>query len=329
LLMAGTIAAEGLAIPLPFAILMLVALSMSYLVYGGMRGIVAADALYIGLMYGGFALLVGFLVARFGGLDFLHSQLDPALFTWSGGQPAQAILVWYVIALSTLVEPAFYEAVFAARDPQTARRGLFIAIALWAVFDFMTTTCGLYARALMPDLADAERAFPLLGAGVLPPILAGVFFAGMLATVLSTFDSYLFISAQTMGHDLLARWFGSDPTRDNVWTRIGLVGAGLLSIAIALSGLSVVELWHHLGSIGTPALLVPVLASFDARLRIPPRAAGAAMALSAVVAAVWIATARDGAYWLGVEPIFPALAVSLAVWAIGRARWLHRAADRG
>jgi SSS family solute:Na+ symporter len=226
--------------------------------------------------------------------------------------------VWYVIALSALVEPAFYEAAFAARNPQTARRGMFIAIGAWAVFDFMTTTCGLYARALMPDLADGARAFPLLGAGVLPPVLAGLFFAGMLATVLSTFDSYLFISAQTLGHDLIARWRRVDPEHSNVWTRVGLLIAAVCAIGIALSGLTVVELWHHLGSIGTPALLVPMVASFAPRWRIGPLAAGIAMGLSAAVAALWILTGHDGRYLGGVEPIFPALAVSLIVWALGR-----------
>jgi SSS family solute:Na+ symporter len=318
LLMAATIAAEGLGVPLPLAVLALVLLSLSYLVYGGMRALVAADSFYIVLMYGGFALLVAALATQFGGLGFLRARLDPALFTWNGGQPAQAILVWYVIALATLVEPAFYEATFSARDPRTARRGIFVSIGLWAIFDCMTTTCGLYARALLPDLADPAAAFPILGARVLPPVAAGLFFAGMLATVLSTFDSYLFISAQTLGHDLAARWRGADPSRSNVWTRAGLAVAGAGAVGLALSGLSVIEVWHHLGSIGTPALVVPLLASFDARLRVPPLAAGAGMTSSASVAAVWIVTARDGRYWLGVEPIFPALALSLAWWVFGR-----------
>jgi SSS family solute:Na+ symporter len=320
LLMAGTIAAEGLGVPLPLAIAGIVVVSLSYLLYGGMRAIVAADRFYIVLMYGGFMLLVGYLLVQTGGIGFLRERLDPVLFSWNGGQAAQAILVWYVIALATLVEPAFYEACFAARDPQTARRGIFISIAFWAFFDCMTTTSGLYARALMPDLPDTTRAFPLLGAQILPPILAGLFFAGMLATVLSTFDSYLFISAQTLGHDLLARWRHADAVRSNMWTRIGLAIAAAGAVGLAMSGLSVIEVWHHLGSIGTPALLVPMLASFDARLRVGPRAAGIGMVTAAATAAVWIATARDDRYWLGVEPIFPALAVALAVWGVGRAQ---------
>jgi hypothetical protein len=58
-----------------------------------------------------------------------------------------------------------------------------------------------------------------------------------------------------------------------------------------------------------------MLASFDARLRPSPRAAVLSIVLAASVAAAWLAGAHDGRYWLGLEPIFPALGISLLVWA--------------
>ena len=322
-LMAGTIVGEILSIPRLVAVAGVVALSISYLLFGGMRAIVAADRFYFVLMYSSFGIMVVRLVTHVGGLGFLRAHLDPALFTWTGGQPVQAILVWYVIALSTLVEPTFYEACFAARDSRTARNGILISILFWIVFDAMTTMTGLYARALLPNLQDASRAFPVLAEQVLPPLLRGLFFAGLLATVMSTVDSYLFISAQTIGHDLLARWRGAR-FGDNTWTRLGLAGAGAGSIAIAASGLSVVEVWHHLGSIGTPALLVPVVASFDPRTRMSARAAGTAMLSAALVATLWIAFSHQGVYWLHLEPIFPALTVALLVWIFSRLEHLRR-----
>lgn len=314
-LMAGTIVAEVAAVPRFLAVVAIVVLSSAYLLFGGMRAIVTVDRIYFVLMYAGFALMVGSLWHQFGGLEFLRSKLDPVMFTWNGGQPLQSILVWYVIALSALVEPAFYESVFAARDARTARNGILISVLFWALFDFMTTTTGLYARALLPDLADPTRAFPALAEQVLPPLVKGLFFVGMLATVMSTVDSYLFIAAQTLGHDLLARWRRA-PGAANRWTRIGLGVAGVGSVAIAASGLSVVQVWHHLGSIGTPALLVPLVASFDPRLRMRAPAACLSMAGAAAIAATWIATARDGVYWGGLEPVFPALGYALIVWTV-------------
>ena len=331
-LMAGTIVGEILDLPAVVAVVGVTLLSCSYLLFGGMRAVVTADRFYCILMYGSFGLMVVHLVTHFGGLDFLRAHLPAEQFTWNGGRPVQAVLVWYVIALATLVEPAFYEACFSARDQRTARRGILISICFWAVFDFMTTTTGMYARALLPNLEDPTRAFPLLAEQVLPTAVRGLFFVGLLATVMSTVDSYIFISAQTFGRDLVWRLRGGGALRDadsNRWTRIGLLVVAGLAVAIALSGLTVIELWHHLGSIGTPALVVPMLASFDPRLRLSPRIASLTIVAAAAVAAAWLLSARGGGgYWLGLEPIFPALAVSIGLAAVDIAR-RRRAAGAG
>lgn len=333
-LMAGTIASEALGVPLAVAVLLVTLLSSSYLLFGGMRSIVTADRFYFLLMYAGFAMMLVFLVSQHGGLGFLRSHLDAQQFTWNGGRPVQAVLVWYVIALATLIEPSFYEACFSARSPRTARLGILVSIAFWALFDFMTTATGMYARALLPDLAEPVRAFPLLGERVLPPVLKGLFFAGLLATVMSTVDSYLFIAAQTLGRDIAwrLRRGGRDETagagnNSNRWTRLALAVVGAGAIGIALSGLGVIELWHHLGSIGTPALVVPMLSSLEPRWRMPPRLAAASIVASAGFAALWLLSGQGGGgYWLGLEPIFPGLGLSILFWLAGRA--LGRGAQR-
>jgi SSS family solute:Na+ symporter len=327
-LMAGTIVREVLGWPLAVAATCVTLLSSLYLVFGGMRAIVAADKFYFVLMYSSFGFMVVWLATHFGGLEFLRSRLPPESFTWNGGRPVQAILVWYGIALATLIEPSFYEACFSAKDQRTARIGILVSIVFWALFDAMSTTTGMYARALLGGLDEPSRAFPLLALRVLPPFLLGLFFAGMLAVVMSTVDSYLFISAQTLGRDLAWRWWGrrsASPTADasNRWVRVALLVTSLGAIGIALSGLGVIELWHHLGSIGTPALLVPMLASFDARWRFTPRGAIAAILLAAAVATLWLVTSRGERYWLGLEPILPALATSAIVWCVDRA-WRRR-----
>ena len=61
------------------------------------------------------------------------------------------------------------------------------------------------ARVLSPNI-DPVSSFPLLGATVLPIGLYGIFAVGMLATVISTADSYLFIAASTVGKDILCGW---------------------------------------------------------------------------------------------------------------------------
>src|SRR5206468_9843264 len=160
------------------------------------------------LMYVGFIVALAFLVARHGGWGFLAHHLPATHFQWNGGNPPGAVLVWYFIALSALVDPGFWQRAYAARDPEVARRGVLWSIVCWALFDFMTTACGLYARALLPHLRDPVFAFPELARVTLPPFALGVFYLGMIATVMSTIDSYGFIAAATIGRDFVWRLRG-------------------------------------------------------------------------------------------------------------------------
>ena len=100
-------------------------------------------------------------------------------------------------------------------------------------------------------------------------------------------------------------------------TGMVLVGAAAVGLALALQ--SVVAIWHHVGSIVTSALLLPVALSHGPeRVRFKPGWAASAMVLAALVATGWILARSDGRYPLGLEPIFPALAVSGLLWMVGR-----------
>jgi len=297
-------------------------LSVFYVDRGGLRTVIFTDQIQCALMYGGFAILCGFLFAQHGGLAFLTPRVPATHWVWHGGNGVGAILVWYVIALGTMVDPAFWQRAYAARDPQVARNGVLWSIAFWVVFDLMTTTCGLYARALLPDLADPVMAFPRLADLTLPPIAWGLFQLGMIATVMSTIDSYAFIAATTVGRDLVWRLRGGDASRIPVWSRYGLWGATAFATALALARPSVVALWHDLGSIVTPTLLLPVLLASRPALRPGPRGALLVMLAPAAVTLGWVLwknqPAANGAYPLGLEPIYAGLATSLIAWGVSR-----------
>jgi SSS family solute:Na+ symporter len=297
--------------------------SVFYVARGGLRNAVLADQVYFCLMYGGFAVLIAFLVARHGAPPFHPGALPATHLTWHGGMPPAAILVWYFIALSALVDPAFWQIANAARDPGTARRTVLISIGFWIVFDFMTTLSGLYARALLPDLRDPVFAFPELARATLPPLALGLFYLGMIATVMSTIDSYSFIAATTLGRDLVWRLRReSDDTRVPAYTRYGLWVAGAFAVLVALANPSVIALWHDIGSITTPTLLLPVGVALLGRGRLGSPATLTAMAAAFLTSLAWVLSRRfasgdPAGYPWNVEPIYAGLAVSLAVYAVG------------
>jgi SSS family solute:Na+ symporter len=285
------------------------ALSVGYVFRGGLRAVVLTDMVQFVLMFAGFLVLVPACVVKFGGIAFLRESLPATHFRWDGGLGAQAVLVWYVIAMATLVEPAFYQRCYAARSESVARRGIAIAIGFWVVFDFLTTTAGLYARAALPDLADPVQAFPALAARVLPDFWQGVFTVGLLATIMSTVDSYAFLAAVTLGRDLVGRARGVPEAVGLRYARWALLATAALAVALALVAQSVVTLWKTLGSVGTPVLLVP-LAAAHSSLRLEGRAVVRVMVVSGGVSLAWLALGRGGP-WLGVEAVFPGMLVSL------------------
>lgn len=336
-LMLGVLLNFATGWPLWVGVVLGTALSVGYVFRGGLRAVVATDIVQFFLMFLGFLVLVPVCVKTYGGWDFLQGNLPPAHLKWDGGLGVQAVAVWYFIALATLVEPAFYQRCYAARSEKVARGGIAAAIGLWLVFDFLTTTAGLYARAALPDLADPVQAFPALAARVLPGFWQGVFMVGLLATIMSTIDSYAFIAAVTLGRDVIGRWrgqTGGGEAEDANLSAIrwSLLATAVLAVALALVSGSVVALWKTLGSVGTPVLLLPLMLAHG---RWKPagggrggRGGGSSVVLlsmlgSGVVAAGWLVAgwlAGGGGPWLGVEPIFPGLAVSAGVLALGRAR---------
>jgi len=316
-LMLGNLLEIYLGMPLVWAVVAGTVFTIVYVAGGGFRSVVSANVLQFVLMYLGFIVVLPVALHRAGGFAGVWAALPAASRTWDGGLGVQAVVVWYFIAMQTLVEPTFYQRCYAAETPAVARRGVLISVGFWVLFDFLTTFTGLAARALLPDLASPVLSYPELGRLVLPSAANALFAVGMFATVMSTAHSYLFLAAATIGHDVAPELAARVDERR--WTMAGMALIGAAAVGLALALRSVVAIWHDVGSIVTSALLLPVALSHGPeRLRFRPGWAAAAMAFTALVAVGWILARSNGRYPLGLEPIFPALAVSALLWLVGR-----------
>jgi len=302
------------------------AVTISYLFAGGFRSDIRTDVFEFFVMFLGFAVILPFAYAQYGGIEFLRSSLPPLHLTWHGGNSVQFILVWFFIALWTLVDPAFHQRCYAAKDGRVAQRGILISIFFWCVFDFMTATAGLYARAAIPDLQQPVMAYPMLAEVVLPPIAKGMFFVGMLATIMSTLNTLAFVSAQTLGRDIWERLHhGADLGRHNSIRsiRVGLIISFILSVLLALGMPSVIDLWYTIGTVVIPGLLVPLMAGYFDRLKIPATYAFASMSLGWLTSLGWMLSRytlfHGDTFPFGIEPMYPGLFVGVLVWGIGKA----------
>src|SRR5699024_11296357 len=117
--------------------------------------------------------------------------------------------------------------------PEVAKRGIYTSIVLWIGFDFLTAFSGMYAWAILgPGLENPAMSYPVLADQILPMGLKGLFFVALLAAIMSTLDSYLFISGQTLGRDLLAKVLPQQPR--NRLTRISILIASALGLLLII-----------------------------------------------------------------------------------------------
>jgi len=317
-LMIGVLVHQFFGAPVWVGIVFGTFLSVFYVITGGFRGVLWTDSVQFILMFLGFAMLLVFSVATYGGFDFLRANVPAASFSVTGGNRIDYIAFWYVVALATLVEPIFYQRCFAAKSASVARKGIFVSILFWMVFDFMTTACGLYARAALPNLADPVAAYPALALKILPVGLTGLLFLSLLATIMSTVDSYIFIAASTISHDLFWRFKKFDESRLKNYTAVGLAIASVGTIAVALVSDSVVAIWHDFGSVSTAALLLPLVISYWGKYQYSPRGAFLSIILSALVTIFGLLYPRltgIGDHLFHIEPIFLGLGLSAAIFA--------------
>jgi len=299
--------------------------SMLYVLSGGFRAVVRTDRLQFILMFSGFAMLLLYLLFTIGGLPFLQENLPESYFSWHGGNSTETIVVWFFIALWTFVDPGFHQRCYAAATPAIAKKGILTSILFWLIFDSMTTLCGLYARALMSNI-NPVLAFPLLSHAYLPPLFSGIFLTGLLATIMSTVDSFSLLSAVSLGHDLQP----PDERKKLSIKRlqIGLIITALLSIGLAISIPSVIQIWYIVGTLFVPPLLLPLLAVYFPVIR--PRESwitGIMLAsfLTALISILFAAANSPSlfelSYYGNVPPMFAGLAVSVILFLLG---WVAR-----
>ncbi len=236
-------------------------LPIFYSIKGGFKAVVLTDMLQFIFMYLGVFLLLPFAIYQYGAWDFLVNHVPATHLNIQGTWGPQIIIAWFLIALWTLVDPNFYQRTWSASSPETAQRGILISIVCWMLFDVIVTFSGIYAYAILPN-ADPVMALPLLAEKLLPPILKGIFFTGLLATVMSTLDSLAFSSSMSFAYDIYYKLKPQSQEKDIlIISKIALVVILLISLFIANYFQSLMTLIYYRGTLAVSALLIPLMLS--------------------------------------------------------------------
>ncbi len=254
------------------SILFSLVISFVYLLKGGYKSDLFTDAFEFFVMFAGFILIFAVLTSQFGGMNFLRAHLPPSHLTLTGNANPLYILVWFLIALWTFTDPGFHQRSYAARDGNVAKYGILISVVFWLLFDFLTASTGLFSRALVPNLKNPVMAFPMLAEKTLGSGLKGLFYAAMFATILSTLNSYFFLSGTTLGKDFIFRFARTkDEQKLPLYTKIGLLVSAIISVAFVMFVQSIIQMWYLIGSVFIPGLILLIIGAYYKGFRIPQK----------------------------------------------------------
>jgi SSS family solute:Na+ symporter len=276
-----------LGLPFAWGVVAGAVVSVVYTLMGGLLADAFTDTVQFTLMCVTLGVAAVIALAGVGGVDALPAALPASYFDPRGTYPLPVLVVFSLGALSVLVEPAIYQRIFAATGRRAVYASLAIGLVLWSSYDWITTLLGMAARASGLEV-EPRYALLTLVTGVLPVGLKGLFVAGVIATAMSTVDSYLLIAGGNLAYDLY-RPLVNPSLSDRALlrlTRWAVVVACLISVAFALFFTSMVTAWVFMATMLVGAAFVPISAALFLRRRLKPAAglASSVVGLSASAA---------------------------------------------
>lgn len=255
-------------LPFTWGLLLGSAIALIYTVLGGLLAVALTDAVQFVLMAVSLSLAAWIGLPLLGGIDELP-RLLPTHFEPTGGRPWALLAVYSLTALSILVEPAFYQRIFAATSQRAVVWALGVGVLFWISYDWIITMLGIGAhlaviQGIMPAPPQLDQAISYFVFQVLPVGCKGLFAAGLMAAAMSTMDSYLLISSSNLVYDIWRPLFarGMDDQALVRWTRATMLISVTANIGLCLYFRNVERLWIFITAILVCTTLVPVLAAF-------------------------------------------------------------------
>jgi len=190
----------------------------------------------------------------------------------------------------------------------------------WCVISLTTAVAiGLIGRSLYPTelltRGDAESIFVVMSSKLLPPLLAGLAMAGILAATISSSDSYLLIAASALSKNIYQGIVKKEATDKQVMTvtRITLLTIALIGIIIALDENSVIFKIVSFAWAGFGATFGPIMLFSLFWKRVNRAGAIAGMLAGGGMVFIWNKLLSKLGGIFGIYELFPAFVFSCIV----------------
>ncbi|MDP6276660.1 MAG: sodium:solute symporter family protein [Candidatus Marinimicrobia bacterium] len=246
--------------------LVLGGIALIYTLTGGFWAVALTDSIQFLFMCVVLALAVPFAMNFIGGFDKMIDMLEPSYFDTMGDLSIWLIIIYASTGLAILVEPTFYQRIFAAKSYKNVRNALIIGIFIWGSYDWIITIIAMAAKTgviqgILPADVAPDAALLTVMVAALPAGALGLFMAGVLSTEMSTLDSYCLVAGGNVAYDIYKPAIKPDASDDELIkkTRYGILLSWVLGFAMAISFDQMLGLWVFMASILISSVMIPIL----------------------------------------------------------------------
>lgn len=252
----GTVLQAVLGVDLLVALSIGLGVLAFYSIAGGIVAGVYTD-LFQGLLMLGAAIAVLLQCLKVGGGMQAISQtlwaMEPDYFGPWGSRGDMAALSWMLLfGIGASGQPHAVTKLMMLKDIRQLKWSALATGASYLVLAMLWMGIGLAMRTLVargdhPELENPDLAAPTFLLQYTPELLAGIVFAGLLAAIMSTADSFLNLGAAAVVRDIPVALRGRPLERELLWSRIV---TGALLVVSAVFALYMENLIALLGTFG-------------------------------------------------------------------------------
>lgn len=256
-----------MGLPYILSLLICAIVVLFYTVLGGYIGAVWTQAVQAIIMVT-VTLYIGLLgLSLVGGLDNLVNKLyeiNPSLTGYPWDQPWIYLVTLFVIGFLPWGNAAAITRFYGIKHESAFRWAMLIAVLFAFAITFPINIAATATRILYPELKDTDKAISILISKHSPPLLSGLFLAGIYAASMSTVTVMVFIAAQAIVKDVANSFIWRNASSVDVlkWTKIATLITGVLAVVSAINPPKLlVDLWGTAASVVSSCLVGPLVLS--------------------------------------------------------------------
>lgn len=242
----GTIFTTFFGMDLKIAVFLGFLVIFPYTFLGGLPATIVTDKIQAVLLSGGLLLLF-FLGLHYAGGIHEVKNVTPSYY-WNplGGTGVSSFVsLVFTVGPFYLVWQTTWQRIFAARDGDTAVKGISVGFLLSGAILLFSFFTGIAARGFLPHNTHPDLVFTETISRVFPPVLGGLVVVGLAAAIMSGGDSFIMMGSASVARDIYQQYFRPHATKTQMlWvSRWSALFISVTALVVALAGKGIIPMY--------------------------------------------------------------------------------------